>query len=156
MCIFNTQLFLGGASTSVYYFFHLSICRTSYLRNPLSSDHDFWHTCVKWWYPAGVFFHFLKILIFWAVRGGGTWGKRAKNGLKLQQNLSGVLHISGTMHHMTVICGTFVVLYLQMFFFSFFQNFDFFGGTCSYIRQFLAILWTFELLLHFDQLFSSN
>ena len=113
-------------------------------------------TRVKWWYPAGVFFHFLKILIFWAVRGGGTWGKRAKNGLKLQQNLSGVLHISGTMHHMTVICGTFVVLYLQMFFFSFFQNFDFFGGTCSYIRQFLAILWTFELLLHFDKLFSSN
>ena len=156
MCIFNTQLFLGGASTSVYYFFHLSICRTPYLRNPLSSDYDFWHTCVKWWYPAGVFFHFLKILIFWAVRGGGTWGKRAKNGLKLQQNLSGVLHISGTMHHMTVICGTFVVLYLQMFFFSFFQNFDIFGGTCSYIRQFLAILWTFELLLHFDQLFSSN
>ena len=24
------------------------------------------------------------------------------------------------------------------------------------MRQFLAILWTFELLLHFDQLFSSN
>ena len=123
MCIFNTQLFLGGASTSVYYFFHLSICHTPYLRNPLSSDHDFWHTCVKWWYPAGVFFHFLKILIFWAVRGGGTWGKRAKNGLKLQQNLSGVLHISGTMHHMTVICGTFVVLYLQMFFFFIFSKF---------------------------------
>ena len=27
----------------------LSICRTSYLRNHTSCDHNFWYTCVKWW-----------------------------------------------------------------------------------------------------------
>ena len=47
-------------------------------------------------------------------------------------------------------------------------NYIIYIHTCNYIyiyiymdmfinmRQFLAILWTFELLLHFDQLFSSN
>ena len=43
------------------------ICHAPYLRNILTYDHDFWYTCVKWWYLQ-VFFHFL-FLIFWAVRG---------------------------------------------------------------------------------------
>ena len=35
-------------------------------------------------------------------------GKRAKNGPKWQKNLSITLHISGTIHHMIVILGTYV------------------------------------------------
>ena len=38
------------------------------------------------------FIHFLKILIFWVIRGS----KRAKSGLKWQKILSIALHISGT------------------------------------------------------------
>ena len=45
-----------------------SICRTPYLRSRTSSNHDFWYTCVKWWYLQ-VFFLFSEILIFWAVSG---------------------------------------------------------------------------------------
>ena len=41
------------------------IPRTPYLRNRTSCDHNFWYTCVKWWYLQG----FFLILIFWAVRG---------------------------------------------------------------------------------------
>ena len=43
------------------------ICRTPYLRNRTLSNHNFWCTCIKWWYLQ-TFFHFLEILIFWAVR----------------------------------------------------------------------------------------
>ena len=41
-----------------------SIQCSQYLRNWKSYDHDFWCTCVKWWYLLDVFFHFLKIFIF--------------------------------------------------------------------------------------------
>ena len=44
----------------------LSVPLSPYLRNSTSSDHNFWCTCVTWWYLQ-VFFLFL-ILIFWAVR----------------------------------------------------------------------------------------
>ena len=37
------------------------------LRNHLSYDCHLWHTCKMIIYP-GIFFHFLKILIFWVVR----------------------------------------------------------------------------------------
>ena len=30
-----------------------------YLRNSVAYDHDFWYTCVKWWYLQA-FFHFSK------------------------------------------------------------------------------------------------
>ena len=40
-----------------------------YLRNSIAYDHDFWYTCVKWWYLQVVFFQFFKILISWVVRG---------------------------------------------------------------------------------------
>ena len=40
-----------------------------YLRNSIAYDHDFWYTCVKWWYLQVVVFQFLKILLFGVVRG---------------------------------------------------------------------------------------
>ena len=50
------------------------ICHVPYLRNSIAYDHDFWYTCVKWWYfhvcmCVFVFFHFFKVLIFWTVSG---------------------------------------------------------------------------------------
>ena len=39
-----------------------------YLRNSIACDHDFWCTCVKWWYLQA-FCSFFKILIFWGVSG---------------------------------------------------------------------------------------
>ena len=39
---------------------------------------------------------------------GCYWGKRAKNVPKWEKILSFVLHISGTIHHMIIICGTHV------------------------------------------------
>ena len=43
-----------------------------YLRKCIAYDHEFWYTCVKWWYffsLNGVFFQFFKILSFWFFRG---------------------------------------------------------------------------------------
>ena len=58
--------FLGGTPTSICHFFCPfvcpSTCHVPYLRNQTSSNHNFWYTCVKWWYlPA--FFHFFEVLI---------------------------------------------------------------------------------------------
>ena len=56
------------------------------------------HPC-KMIISPGICFHIFKILIVWAV-------KKAKDSPKWQKILSIVLHISGTIHHMTVIYGT--------------------------------------------------
>ena len=52
-----------------------------------------------------IFLNFPKILIFQFVRGRGG-GKRAKNDPKGQKILSVALHVSGTIPHMSVMCGT--------------------------------------------------
>ena len=39
------------------------ICHVSYLRNSIAYDHDFWYTCVKWWYLQA-YFQFFKIWFF--------------------------------------------------------------------------------------------
>ena len=44
------------------------ICHAPYLRNSIAYDHEFWYTCVKWWYLV-LFFDFFDIFIFLAVRG---------------------------------------------------------------------------------------
>ena len=49
----------------------------------------------------GVSFSFSKFWFF-----GLLGGKRGKNGTKWQKILSVAIHISGTIHHMTVIYGT--------------------------------------------------
>ena len=50
---------------------------------------------------SGIFF---IVSNFWFL--GSLGGKRARNGPKWQKILSVSLHISGTIHHMVVICGT--------------------------------------------------
>ena len=76
------------------------ICHVPYLRNMRAYDHDFWYTIVKWWYLQVFFFIFLKILIFWVVR-----GIKRKKRSKWQKILSVMLHIAGTIHYMIVIYG---------------------------------------------------
>ena len=94
-----------------------------YLRNSIAYDHDFWYTSVKWWYLSVFFFFFLKFSFFRLLG-----GKRGKNDLRWQKIMSGALHISGTIYHMIVIYGTCVRWwYLQVFFFSCFENFDSLG-----------------------------
>ena len=58
------------------------------------------HMC-KMIISPGFFFSFSKFWLF-----GLLGGKRAKNGPKWQKSLSIALHVSGTIHHMTVIYGT--------------------------------------------------
>ena len=62
-----------------------------YLMNSIAYDHDFWYTCVKWWYIHVLFF----FSIFQNFDFAGCYGgKRAKNGPKWQSILSVMLHIS--------------------------------------------------------------
>ena len=70
------------------------------------NDHNFWYTCVKWWYTRCFFFffHFLKFFDL----PGCCRSKKAKNGPKWQNILSVALNISGIMHHIIVIYGTVV------------------------------------------------
>ena len=48
------------------------ICHTPYLRKSKAYDHDFWCTCVKWWYLQA-FFSFLALF-------GGGWGEGGRRG----------------------------------------------------------------------------
>ena len=105
-----------------------------YLRNSIAYDHDFWCTCVKWWYLQVLFLQVFKILIFWVVS-GVKGQKTVQNDKKIcpsflisqepyitwlpfmvhmckmiisKKTLSVTLHISGTIHHVIVIYGTLV------------------------------------------------
>ena len=73
----NALRFLGGAPTSICHIFCPSFCHAPYLRNHISSDHNFWYTYVKWWYLQ-VFFSFCQNLYFL-----GSWGVK---GQKIAQN----------------------------------------------------------------------
>ena len=42
------------------------MCHVPYLKDSIAHDHDFWSTCVKWWYLQ-VFFHCFEIFTFWAA-----------------------------------------------------------------------------------------
>ena len=63
-----------------------------------------------------MFFHFLKILVFWFATGV----KQQKNGPKWQKILSLTPYISGTIHLMNFIYGTQVKKDISRSFFSFF------------------------------------
>ena len=71
------------------------------IRNSIPYDHDFWYTCVKWWYIQAFFSVCQSFDCL-----GCYCGKRAKNGSKWQKNMS--------------------VELLQAFF-SFLLNFEFLG-----------------------------
>ena len=77
---------------SVCPFFRLFVRGTPHLKNR-TSDHNFWYTYI---------FIFFKMLIFWIVR--------QVKGQKMVQHEKKImcvaLHISGTIHHMIIICGT--------------------------------------------------
>ena len=77
----TSSLFSGGAPTSICNIFHLYVTFSIHPSLPLSVhlpftisqellpyDHNFWHTCVKW-YISRPFFHFFLNLIFGVVRG---------------------------------------------------------------------------------------
>ena len=99
-------------------------CCTSYHWNHILYDCHLRYTFVKWWYLQ-VFFIFTK---FWFSGLLGGRSKRARNSSKWQKIISVALNISGTIHQMTVICGTQVWnANISRPFFLFFQNFDFWG-----------------------------
>ena len=55
----------------------LSVCCAPYLKNHVSSNHNFWYTCVKWWYLLAFFKLFLNVHFLGCYR-----GKSAKNSPK--------------------------------------------------------------------------
>ena len=57
------------------------VCHVQYLRNSISYDHEFWHTCVKWWYLQAFFFFFIYIFGFSWLLGrekGKKWPQMTK------------------------------------------------------------------------------
>ena len=50
------------------------IRQAQYLRNSIPCDHNFWYTCVKWWYLQALFFIFSKF-----------WFSRVFSGVKWQE-----------------------------------------------------------------------
>ena len=103
-------------STSVCYFFCPSFCLSVWPLCNISHNH-----CVKYCYLQESF-SFLQNSDYWIV--SRVKGERmAQNDRKI---LSVALHISGTIHHMIAIYGTYTCVkrsYLQITV-SFFQNFD--------------------------------
>ena len=93
------------------------ICHVSYLMNRKACDHDFWYTCVKWWYVQEFFLIFWNFH-FWAVR--GVKGKSiAQNENKNYIRHEPYLRNSITNDH--DFCYTCVKWwYLQLLFFLFF------------------------------------
>ena len=72
-----------------------------HISGTIQHDYYLWyiHLC-KMMISPGVFFIFFKILIFWIVK-GLKGQKRSK-----MTKTSVTFNISGTIHHMIVICGT--------------------------------------------------
>ena len=81
-------------------YIHHALC----LRNSIAYGHDFWYTCVKWWYLR-VFFS-----LFWNFHFSGCMeGKKTKNSPKWKTAITSLTHhISGTVWHMIMIFGTLV------------------------------------------------
>ena len=115
----NPPLYL---TFSIYPSVHRSICRAPHLRIRTSSDHDFWYTCVKWWYLQ--MFFFPRFSKFWFL--GLLGGKRAKNGPKWQKIISRSIS-----QEPYIILLSFIVHMCKMIIspeaFLFFQNFDILG-----------------------------
>ena len=96
-----------------------SVHLAPFLRNRISSNHNSWYTCVKWWYLQGFFLFFLNFDFFGC--------KRAKNSPKWKITIASVTcHISRTRHH---IWSRFLAHLCKMMIssanFFIFQNFDF-------------------------------
>ena len=133
MSLANT--FLGGAPTSICYFFcpsacpsiHLSICCAPYLRNRTSSDHNFWYTYVKWWYLQGFFsffqnFDFLGFFQQILYIKGDKWPKMKNNNYICHTPY--LRNRTSSDHNFWY---TYVKWWYLQVFFSFFKNLDFLG-----------------------------
>ena len=75
----------------------LSVCPsihcTPYLMNRTSSDHNFWHICVKWWYfQVFCSFLFLFFYFFGLLGGKGGGCKRVKSRPKWKITTTSVTH----------------------------------------------------------------
>ena len=94
-----------------------------YLRNSIAYDHDFWYTCVKWWYLQVLFFiYFFYIFIFWTVKGQ----KMAQDDKKILQLMSQEPYIIW-LSFMVHLCKLMISLGFFFFFFFFFSKFWFCG-----------------------------
>ena len=127
--------YLGGAPTSIYHFFRLSVPlsvrlsvrpsvrRAPYLRNHAPSDHNFWYTDVKWWYLQVFSFTFLKFWFFGALgeERGKKWPKMKNNYIRYVPYLRNSIAYD---HDFWYTCVKW--WYLQGYF-SVFQNYDFLG-----------------------------
>ena len=98
------------------------ICHAPYLSNSVAYDHDFWCTCIKWWYLQEFFF--FLIFIFQAVRGVKGQKKRPKMKNNYIRHAPYLRNNAAYDHDFwyTIVKWW----YLQVVF-SFFQNFDFLG-----------------------------
>ena len=107
------------------------------LRNCIAYDHDFWHTCVKWWYLQ-TFVSVFKILIFQAVMGVKVQ-KMVQNDQKfcLSCSISQELYIIwlSFMVHMCKI----IISPGAFFIFSKFWFFGFLGRVKVIFRQYKLI-----------------
>ena len=109
------------------------ICHVPDLRKSIAYDHDFWCTCVKWWYLRNFFFIVLKFSFSGCYR-----GKSAKKRPKWKIAITSITrHISGTVKHMIMIFGTLVLnddtLISPGIFLYFFQIFIF--GVNSVVKE---------------------
>ena len=91
------------------------ICHAPYLRNSIAYDHEFWYTCVKWWYFE-VLFDFFDIFIFPAIRGVKEQKIAQKNNC---------VHIAPYLRNSIAYGHDFWYIrvklwYIQVFFFNFF------------------------------------
>ena len=87
-----------------------------YLRNSITYDHDFWYTCVKWWYVQTFFFILFFNFNFWAVS-----GMKGQNIVQNEKN--SVCHTPYLRNHTSYefhLWYTCVMWYLELFF-SFFH-----------------------------------
>ena len=94
---------------------------TIFFRN--HCDHNFWYTCVKWWYLQVVFFFFIFVLIyFFGLLGGGGEQGRKYPKMKNKNCICHALYLRNSLVYdrLIMIFGTFLT-YIQAFF-SFLQN----------------------------------
>ena len=75
----------GGKGKKLPNMKNIYIRHTPYFRNSIAYDHDFWYTCLKWWYLQ-VFLALFEIFIFLAVR-----GKKGKK-LPKMKNINYIQH----------------------------------------------------------------
>ena len=81
--LLSRLLGMGHAPLYVTFSIRPSVRRAPYLRNRRLSDHNFWYTCVRWWYLQA-FFSFFQNFDFQIVGGvkGQKWPKMAKKSVR--------------------------------------------------------------------------